>query len=532
MTGHSLADLRSQCHLAPHQQRAFCNRSRSQRPLTTACGGLAIKGLQRLRQSKTLPLLMRTQGNTRLARHGLLQVSASTAGGGPGSKDIKQHSLGPVLWCVAIATLGAFSFGYHASIVNGPLGAIASELGFKGDAAKAGLVVSSLLAGAAVGSLSGSTLADSLGRKNAFAANAVPLLAGALLSATASSLVPMVAGRAIAGFGIGLASALVPLYISEVAPADKRGTLGSVNQLVICFGILGALVVNVILPAADWRKMFYFAAIPPALVILGLAKLKESPRWLASKGRAKEASQNAEALWGPSGPAQLTGDAVSAGTDKAVHKATQPGLGDLLKNRGAMIGTAMFLFQQLAGINAIIYFSSDVFAKAGVQSGAVASAVVGGMNVVGTIVAASAMDKAGRKQLLRLSFGGMGLSMLAMVAGLSLSSLAHLRGSIALWGTLAYVLTFSLGAGPVPGLLVPEITPSRLRGQAVSLALGVHWVANFAIGQLFLPAVEKFGLPGVYLFFAAICFITVGFTQSSVPETKGKSLEEVEALLA
>ena len=102
--------------------------------------------------------------------------------------------------------------------------------------------------------------------------------------------------------------------------------------------------------------------------------------------------------------------------------------------------------------------------QAGVQSGAVASAVVGGMNVVGTIVAASAMDKAGRKQLLRLSFGGMGLSMLAMVAGLSLSSLAHLRGSIALFGTLAYVLTFSLGAGPVPGLLVPEITPARLRG--------------------------------------------------------------------
>ncbi|KAK9820324.1 hypothetical protein WJX72_008975 [[Myrmecia] bisecta] len=459
-------------------------------------------------------------------RSGVIAQAVVAASG----TDSDKSSLGPVLYCVAIASLGAFAFGFHLGVVNGPLAAIAADLGFGGNAALQGTVVSSLLAGAAAGSVTGSSLADNLGRRKAFLVAAIPLFLGPFLSAAASSLTGMLAGRVLAGLGIGLSSALVPLYISEVAPTEVRGALGSINQLVICIGILAALVVNVLIPAADWRNMFYLAGVPAILLALGMLTCPESPRWLATQRRLPEAEEGARRLWGPSGPAQLGGGALEDVAKDVVK--SEPGLGEMLSNKGVLIGCTLFLLQQFSGINAIVYFSSSVFAQAGVKSGALASAAVGAINVVGTMVAASLMDRAGRKQLLTLSFGGMGLAMAAMCAGLGLESLAGLSGNIALFGTLAYVLSFALGAGPVPGLLVPEITPSHLRGKALSAAMAVHWVCNFALGQLFLPALSKFGVSTVYAFFAAICFATVIFTQSQVVETKGRSLEDIEKAMA
>jgi MFS family permease len=201
---------------------------------------------------------------------------------------------------------------------------------------------------------------------------------------------------------------------------------------------------------------------------------------------------------------------------------------EVINNKGAQIGVVMFLLQQFSGINAIVFFSSSVFASAGITSGALASAAVGLINVIGTVGAASFMDRAGRKQLLKLSFTGMGLSMLIMALGLALPSLAPIAGSIALLGTLVYVLCFAAGAGPVPGLLVPEITGDRIRGTAVALAMGSHWVCNFFVGQMFLPAVSMFGVAGVYTFFAAVCALAVIFVSKQLVETKGKSLKEIE----
>ncbi|KAK9796344.1 hypothetical protein WJX73_010696 [Symbiochloris irregularis] len=457
------------------------------------------------------------------------QASADGARSFPVSSE-PEPSLGPVITCVAIASLGAFAFGYHLGVVNGPLAAIAESLGFAGNAALQGLVVSSTLAGAAAGSLTGSSLADNLGRRKAFLLDTVPLFLGPLLCATATSLSAMLAGRLIAGVGIGLSSALVPLYISEVAPTNVRGALGSVNQLVICIGILAALVVNVALPATSWRTMFALAIIPAAVLGLGMLVAPESPRWLFSKGRTSEAEAGARKLWGAAGPSQLSPS--PSDSEAAKGPAKSAGLGEALKSRSVRLGCVLFVLQQLSGINAIVYFSSSVFAKAGITSGALASAAVGAINVLGTVVAASLMDKAGRKQLLTLSYTGMGLAMLAMSAGLGLQQFASASGAVALVGTLAYVMCFALGAGPVPGLLVPEITPIRLRGIAVSAAMVTHWIFNFGIGQLFLPAVTQFGVPTVYLFFTFICFFTVFFAKSQLVETKGLSLEQIEAAMA
>lgn len=430
---------------------------------------------------------------------------------------------------VAIASMGAVAFGYHLGVVNGPLEALATDLGFGGNASLQGLVVSTLLAGAACGSLGGSGIADSLGRRKAFLLTTLPLLVGPVLSAGATNLAAMLLGRAIAGVGIGLSSALVPIYISEVSPTALRGTLGSLNQLMICMGILGALLVNVALPVSAWRSMFWLAAAPAALLGVGMVLCPESPRWLAARARRKEAQEAGEKLWGAAAQEELGGDA--SGDDEGGGKG-DASWGEALASRTVRIGCALFLLQQFSGINAIVYFSSSVFQTAGIESGSLASAAVGACNVLGTVVAAGLMDRAGRKQLISLSFTGMGLSMLAMAGGMWLPGLSALTGAIALLGTLSYILCFAIGAGPVPALLIPEITGARIRGRAMSMAMATHWVCNFLVGQAFLGAVRTFGVPLVYLFFAGVCFATVAFVGRSLVETKGRSLEEIERDMA
>eukprot|EP01025_Chloroclados_australasicus_P038105 TRINITY_DN39038_c0_g2_i1.p2 TRINITY_DN39038_c0_g2~~TRINITY_DN39038_c0_g2_i1.p2 ORF type:complete len:526 (-),score=69.76 TRINITY_DN39038_c0_g2_i1:514-2091(-) len=430
---------------------------------------------------------------------------------------------------VFISTMGAFSFGYHLGVVNGPLEAIATDLGIGGNAALKGAVVSSCLAGAAVGSLSGGALADSLGRKMAFILDAIPLIAGCILCATASSLTGIIAGRVLVGVGIGLSSALVPLYIGEMSPTFVRGALGSVNQLFICIGILGALLVNVALPATSWRTMFYFGLIPAGLLAAGMMLFcPESPRFLWSQGEKDTAITIAKKLWGPNYSSELQ---PAGAADKEVGKMeVEDDKTNYIAKYSKLIfvGCMLFVIQQFSGVNAIVFFSSSVFAQAGIQSQALASAAVGAINIVGTLIATAFMESAGRKQLLSISLACQGLAMVTMAAGLGLEAFSSFSGTIALVGTLAYMFTFALGTGPVPGLLLPEIFPTKVRAIGVSAAMGTHWITNFMVGQLFLQVVEKFGIANVYLGFAAVCALGVLYVQSQLVETKGKSFEEIE----
>jgi len=431
----------------------------------------------------------------------------------------------PLLKGVLFASLGAFLFGYHLGVVNGPLDAIAADLGFAANAVLQGTVVSSLLAGAAVGSLSGGSLADAFGRRAALGFDTILMVAGALLSFMANNLNFMIAGRLIAGVAIGVSSAIVPLYISEVSPTSIRGALGSINQLAICIGILGALCVNVILPATAWRTMFLLSIIPAILLAVGMAICPESPRWLANKGRKEDAHRVMQELWKEVDDSLDTSSKSEGGHAGSVQISKK-------HVKVFAIACALFLFQQFSGINAIVYFSTKVFNEAGMTNDTLASAAVGFTNVCGTILASTLMDKAGRKQLLSLSYLGMGIAMAAMVIGFSQASLAAYSGTVALFGTLLYILSFGLGVGPVPGLLVPELAPADIRGRAMSFALTTHWVTNFSIGQLFLPSVQSFGIPLVYSFFSLVCFIAIFFVNRFVVETKGKSLEDIEKSLS
>ncbi|KAI3976186.1 hypothetical protein MKX01_019132 [Papaver californicum] len=442
-------------------------------------------------------------------------------------------SSGSVLPYVGAACLGAILFGYHLGVVNGALEYLSKDLGISENAVLQGWIVSTSLAGATVGSFTGGSLADKFGRTRTFQLDAIPLAVGAFLCATAQSIQTMIIGRLLAGVGIGISSALVPLYISEISPTEIRGALGSVNQLFICVGILAALVAG--LPLAGnplwWRTMFGVAVVPSILLALGMAMCPESPRWLFQQGRTADAERAIKTLWGKERVAEVMHD-LRAGSQGSVE--LEAGWFDLFSSRYwkvVSVGAALFLFQQLAGINAVVYYSTSVFRSAGIASDVAASALVGASNVFGTAIASSLMDKQGRKSLLITSFSGMAASMLLLSLSFSWKVLAPYSGSLAVIGTVLYVLSFSLGAGPVPALLLPEIFASRIRAKAVALSLGMHWVANFVIGLYFLSVVNKFGISSVYLGFAMVCILAVLYIASNVVETKGRSLEEIERAL-
>ncbi|KAL0378062.1 UNVERIFIED_CONTAM: Plastidic glucose transporter 4 [Sesamum radiatum] len=454
---------------------------------------------------------------------------------------IQVKSSGSVLPYVGVACLGAILFGYHLGVVNGALEYLAKDLGIAENTVlqgklwlKSSSLVGTLLAGATVGSFTGGSLADKFGRTKTFVLDAIPLSVGAFLCATAQNIETMIIGRLLAGIGIGISSAIVPLYISEISPTEIRGTLGSVNQLFICIGILAALVAG--LPLAGnplwWRTTFGIAVIPSVLLALGMAFSPESPRWLYQQGRISDAELSIKRLFGKERVGEVMSDldAASRGTSEP-----EAGWFDLFSSRYwkvVSVGAALFLFQQLAGINAVVYYSTAVFRSAGITSDVAASALVGAANVFGTTVASSLMDKQGRKSLLLTSFAGMAASMLLLSLGFTWKALAPYSGTLAVLGTVLYVLSFSLGAGPVPALLLPEIFASRIRAKAVALSLGMHWISNFVIGLYFLSIVNKFGISIVYLGFASVCLLAVMYIAGNVVETKGRSLEEIERALS
>ncbi|KAI3519301.1 hypothetical protein L1887_08330 [Cichorium endivia] len=446
----------------------------------------------------------------------------------------QSKSSGSVLPYVGVASLGAILFGYHLGVVNGALEYLAKDLGIAENTVLQGWIVSSTLAGATVGSFTGGSLADQFGRTKTFLLDAIPLAVGAFLCATATNVQTMIIGRLLAGIGIGISSAIVPLYISEISPTEIRGTLGSINQLFICIGILAALVAGLPLSGNPlwWRTMFGIAVIPSVLLALGMAFSPESPRWLVQHGKIPEAEKAIKTLYGEGRVTEVMADLSASGQNSEEQDA---GWFDLFSRRYfkvVSVGAALFLFQQLAGINAVVYYSTSVFRTAGVASDVAASAAVGAANVFGTMIASSLMDKQGRKSLLITSFSGMAISMLLLSLSFTWKVLAPYSGPLAVIGTVLYVLSFSLGAGPVPALLLPEIFASRIRAKAVALSLGMHWISNFVIGLYFLSVVTKFGISKVYLGFATICVLAVMYISGNVVETKGRSLEDIERELS
>ncbi|KAG0578043.1 hypothetical protein M758_5G193700 [Ceratodon purpureus] len=434
---------------------------------------------------------------------------------------------------VATAVLSAVLFGYHMGVVNVPLQHIGKDLLFSGHTILQGLVVSVSLASAFLGCALSGTIADVVGRRRAFQISSVPMILGSIISAVSTHVGTMILGRFIVGLGLGLSGPVAAMYVSEVSPPSVRGMYGSFIQIATCLGILASLVAG--LPAHSipgwWRACFWIAVIPAVMLAIGMEVCAESPRWLFKQGKLVEAEHELERLWGSSHVKQAMADLVRNEQTQDNGTTSWRALLDPRYIKVVTIGAALFAFQQFAGINAVFYFSSTVFRKAGMTSEVAASVLVGVVNLLASFVAAYLMDSLGRRRLLIMSFSGMGLAMGLQAFVASVPALASLNASVALLGTLLYVFMFALGAGPVPALLLPEIFPDRIRAKGMAVAMCVHWVANFLVGLTFLHLLHTLGTGILYSIFTMVCFSATLYVKQNVVETKGRTLEEIESML-
>ncbi|XP_022948763.1 probable plastidic glucose transporter 3 isoform X1 [Cucurbita pepo subsp. pepo] len=433
---------------------------------------------------------------------------------------------------VVVATLASFLLGYHLGVINETLESISLDLAFSGSTLAEGLVVSTSLGGAFLGSLFSGVIGDGLGRRRALQLCALPMIIGASMSATTTNLWGMLLGRLFVGMGMGLGPTIASLYVSEVSPAYVRGTFGSLTQISLCLGLLGSLFMGLKAKGIVdwWRTCFWVSVIPAALLALLMEFSAESPHWLFKSGRTAEAEAEFEKLLG--GVHVKCAYAELSKSDR-VDDADAVTLSDLLQGRYfkvVFIGSILFALQQLSGINAVYYFSSTVFKSFGIPSDR-ANIGIGVANLLGTIVAMLLMDKLGRRVLLLGSFSGMAVSMGLQVVGARSFPSSPGAFYLSAGGMLLFVLTYSLGAGPVPSLLLSEIFPGQIRAKAMAFCMSVHWVINFFVGLLFLPLLEQLGVQILYTVFGTFCFIAVIFVKRNVLETKGKSLQEIEMAL-
>ncbi|XP_031106351.1 probable plastidic glucose transporter 3 [Ipomoea triloba] len=436
-----------------------------------------------------------------------------------------KHSLPHIL----VATLSSFLYGYHLGVVNETLESISLDLGFGGSTLAEGLVVSTCLAGAFVGSIICGWIADGVGCRRAFQLSALPMIIGTSMSATTNTLGRMLIGRLLVGIGMGLGPPVAALYVAEVSPASVRGMYGSFPQIATCLGLMGSLVIGI--PSKDifgwWRICFWVSVVPAALLAVLMELCVESPHWLVKRGRIAAAEETLEKLVGlphvKSAIAELTKSDKGDGMDNVKFS----GLLHRPHLKVVFIGSVLFALQQLSGINAVFYFSSTVFKSAGVPSD-IANISVGIVNLIGSIIAMILMDRLGRKMLLIWSFWGMAVAMASQVLAACSFTTGSTKVYLSVGGILLDVLSFSLGAGPVPSLLLSEIFPGWIRAKAMALCMAVHWMVNFFVGLLFLQLLEQLGPRILYTIFGTFSLIAVVFVGRNVVETKGKTLQEIE----
>ena len=378
-------------------------------------------------------------------------------------------------------------------------------------------------------------LADYYGRRPILLATAMVFVLGSLVSALAPDLPTLLIGRLLVGIGIGGASMLTPLYLAEIAPARERGALVSFNQLAVTLGILASYLVGYGLAAdAAWRWMLGLGAVPGVLLALGMALLPETPRWLAGHGHVDRARVALGRLRGHEADIAPEMAQLRADLTRKVQTRSHSRIGPSAARLPLIVGIGLAVFQQVTGINTVIYFAPVIFQASGLSSASaaiLATAGIGVVNVVMTLVAIWLVDRVGRRVLLLWGLAGMGVS-------LCLLALAFLLGSGPLLGWLtaasltAYVGCFAIGLGPVFWLLISEIFPLAVRARGMSAATIANWLANLVVALTFLDLVDVLGRPGIFSLYAALTFAAVVFSRRLVPETKGLSLEAVEALWA
>jgi sugar porter (SP) family MFS transporter len=428
----------------------------------------------------------------------------------------------------SIAALGGLLFGFDTGVISGALLFIRQD--FNLNAFTEGFIVSSLLLGAMVGAGVSGALSDRLGRRTIILVAAIIFAVGAIGAALSPTVEMLIFFRFVLGLGVGTASALVPSYISESAPTGVRGSLSSLFQLAITIGILVAYLVNAIFaPLGEWRWPLGLAAVPALVLFVGMYFLPETPRWLISQDRDEEARRVLERTRTEQ---EIEGELAEI---RKVEEETkeQSGYRELLASwvRPMLVaGIGLAIFQQFVGINTVIYYAPTIIKSTGLANVAsvLATVGIGVVNVLMTIVAIFIIDRVGRKPLLFVGLAGMVVS-LGIIGGAFLDTrLSGIISWVTLAGLMLYVASFAVSFGPVLWVMLPEIFPLKVRGAGTGVSALSNWGANFVVSQAFLPLVALIGTTAVFWILAGICVVAAIFIYFLVPETRSRSLEQIE----
>ena len=433
----------------------------------------------------------------------------------------------------ATAAIGGLLFGYDTGVISSSLIFIKHQ--FHLSALEQGLIASALAVGAVIGAVGCGPLADRYGRKRTILGAAAVFAIGGLFAAASPNALSLAAARVVIGLSVGAASVLVPLFIAEIAPPATRGRLVVLNQLMITVGILVSYLLGYLLtPIEGWRWMFAFAVLPAALLAIGMLTLPETPRWLITRGRMAEARAILTRLRGGT-------DIETAVTEEIgeIEQARASGAGrwrDVIGKRVGpifLIGLAVQFLAQLTGVNAVIYFAPTILTKGGLGASAatLATVGVGVVNVLMTLVGMALIDRSGRRPLLLWGLGFMVPSLVVLGGILGAGALHGAGVWIAVACLLVYIAAVAVSVDTVVFVIPSEIYPLRVRGKAMGATLVMNWGMNFVISLSFLPVLQALGGRWTFWLFAVLCLVMWLFTKFILPETKGRSLEELEASL-
>ncbi|MFB6888068.1 MFS transporter [Kitasatospora sp. NPDC056327] len=420
----------------------------------------------------------------------------------PASPDLPPPP-GRTALATGVVALGGLLFGFDTGVISGALLFLKDQLAL--NSFQEGAVISALLLGAAVGALAGARPADRFGRRKALIGIAATFTVGLLLATSAPDFPTLLAARAVLGLAVGSASTIVPLYLAEIAPPRLRGRMITVNQILLTVGILVSYLVNLAFAdEGDWRAMFAVGLVPSVAMLIGTFLVPETPAWLDGRTSRPRAARPAPLLGAPGARAAL------------------------------LIGVTLAAVQQFGGINSIIYYAPSIMARAGLPAGSSIgySVAIGTVNVLLTVAAIPLIDRVGRRPLLLCSLAGMAVSLAALGSVLGPAHPGPVGDAVALVAMTSYVGAFAIGLGPVFWILAAEIFPPESRARGTGLCALVNWAANFVVGQAFLPTADAIGERWVFWFFAAVSLGAVVFVARRVPETKNRSLDEIQHALS
>jgi SP family galactose:H+ symporter-like MFS transporter len=442
---------------------------------------------------------------------------------------VKSEVNGFVYFAVGVAALGGLLFGYDTGVISGAILFIKNQ--FSLSATMEEIVVSSVLVGAVMGAALGGALTGRFGRRGMIILAGLIFTVSALGTALAPTVAWLIAARIVSGIAIGIASFISPMYIAELVPAKVRGSLVAVNMLAITSGIVVAYLVDYAFSGMHgWRYMFGLAAVPSIGLVIGMWLLPDSPRWLISKSKVEQARK----ILARARTSSDVGPEITE-IQKSMKQQGVGGMKGLFEPSLRMpmiVGLGLAVFQQITGINTVIYYAPTIFKFAGITATGPAILAGAGLTMVMWVfhvLAIFLLDRVGRRPLLLVGVAGQIIGLAILGAAFQFPQLASFKSCVAIGGLVTYVACFAFGLGPIFWLLISEIYPLKIRGAAMSAVTVTNWALNLVVAVSFLTLVGVLGQAGTFWLYGAIAVGAWIFFYLLVPETKGKTLEQIEA---